>query len=132
MAAAAVLEPEIHVLLEFLELILKLLVFELHLLDLPGHLPDLILEPFDADDQAGVGAAAGCIRRITAAIALRITTTDIIRRHAVVLREAERSRAQDHRASECQSRHTGVQSSHAKNPNCLNTSYGTVRPKLGF
>ncbi len=89
-AATAILEPEINVLLEFLKLILKLPVLELHLLDLSGHLPDLILKVLDADDQAGVRTAAGSIRRIRAAVALRITpAADIVRRRAIVLREAQ-------------------------------------------
>jgi hypothetical protein len=51
--AALVLEAELHVLLEFSDLILELAVLELQLLDLARHLADLILKPVHAHDNLG-------------------------------------------------------------------------------
>ena len=51
LAALEFLEPELHILLVLGELVLKPLVLKLQLLDLAGHLPDLVLEPIDPDQE---------------------------------------------------------------------------------
>src|SRR5215207_3470989 len=51
--AGRFLEAELDVLLELPQLVLELPVLELQLLDMAGHLPDLVLEPVHAHDEVG-------------------------------------------------------------------------------